>query len=110
MEYYKLVHLALTIFTYLFVLSGVFLLYTIYKDYRYTDILSKKVYSLGKEVTAEKVEDFRIYLDVKHIPFRFYTFNLIKAGYSLVNMNEGINIELKERLKISVSSKGVLVD
>lgn len=110
MQYYKILSFTLTIFTFLLVLSMMFLLYTIFKGYRYTDALSKKIYDLGKGVTSKKVEDFIVFIDTRYIPFRFYTHGLIKAGFRIVDMDKDIDIELKKKLKIMALSKGILVE
>lgn len=108
MQHYKFLQSALEIHTYLFLLSTTFLLYIIFKGYRYTSILSKMVYRLGKGITDEKVEDFIAYLDTKYIPF--YATNLVKSAYRLVDMDESIEVDLKLRLKIMALSKGILVE
>lgn len=106
----QFIQVSLAIFTYTFVFSGIILLISLLWGYKYTHTLSKKVYNLGKGITAEDVEEFRNYLDAKYIPFRFYTNNLIKAGYRLIQMDENIDQELKQKLKIMTLSKGILVD
>ncbi|CAK7036980.1 hypothetical protein [Tissierella sp.] len=108
MQFYKFLQSALVISTYLFIITAIFFFYTIVKGYKYTINLSKKVYSLGKGITIEKVEDFMAYLDVKYIPF--YAVNFVKAGYRLIAMDQGVDEELKRKLKIMSLSKGVVVD
>ena len=108
MQHYKFLQSALEIHVYLFLLSTTFLLYIIFKGYRCTSILSKKVYNLGKGITPEKVEDFISYLDTKYIPF--YAGSLVKSGYRLVDMDGSVEDDLKQRLKIRALSKGILVD
>lgn len=110
MRFLNFLQSVLIILTFLFILSLIFFLYTIIKGYNYTGNLGKKVNSLGKGITPEKVEEFIVYLDAKYIPFRFYTINLIKAGYRLVEMDGSIDVGLKQRLKIMILSKGILVD
>lgn len=86
------------------------MLYIVFKSARYTDRLIKKVYDLGKGITAEKIEDFISYLDTRYIPFKFQAPDFMKAGYKLISMDYGTDEELKRRLRIVILSKGVLVD
>lgn len=110
MNYSKFLQSAFIVNIYILIIGVIFLMLLAYKGYRYTNILSKKVYNLGKKVTPGNVEDLITYLDAKNIPFRPYTLGLIKGGYKIVEMDDSIDVELKKRLKVMVLSKGILVD
>lgn len=110
MKYYQLVQFGLIASTIIFLISLFILLFLIYKSYRYTSALSKKVYNLGEDITPKDVNDFMKHIDVKYIPFRSYTMSLIKSGYKLIEMEKSIDDNLKLQLKKVILKNGIVVD
>lgn len=82
----------------------------LWKGYLVGRKIKDKTYDLGKDLTNEKVEDYIKFIDRIEIPPRKYYWNMIKAGYEIVKISETIDEKLVEQLKITILSKGILVN
>lgn len=102
---------ALYVHAFLFFSLTIFLVYRICKDGLFVSKLSKKVSNLESPLmTIEMVEDLIKFIDVKHIPFIWYSDRLLKGGYRLVLLGENLDEQIKYRLKRKLLSKGIMVD
>lgn len=81
----------------------------LWKGYLVGRKIKEKTYQLGKDLTNVKVEDYIKFIDSIEIPPRKYHWNMIQAGYEIVRANKEIDIELVEKLRITILSKGILV-
>lgn len=81
----------------------------LWKGYLVGRKIKEKTYQLGKDLTNVKVEDYIKFIDSIEIPPRKYHWNLIQAGYEIVRANKEIDIELVEKLRITILSKGILL-
>ena len=81
----------------------------LWKGYLVGRKIKEKTYQLGKDLTNVKVEDYIKFIDSIEIPPRKYHWNMIQAGYEIVRANKEIDIELVEKLKITILSKGILL-
>lgn len=75
--------------------------------YRNEGKIQKTVYDLQMDLTNEKVNNFANIIDAMDIPNRAVNWKTIKAGYQLIILNNNIDSEVKEHLKIILLSKGV---
>lgn len=82
----------------------------LWKGYMIGRKLKEKTYQLGKDLTYEKVEDYIKFIDSIEIPLRKYYYDMIRAGHEIVKMNKEVDINLVEKLKVMILSKGVLVN
>lgn len=104
-------------FTYIGVIIGCFLMIfsviainiILWKGYLVGRKIKEKTYQLGKDLTNTKVEDYIKFIDSIEIPPRKYHRNTIQAGYEIVRINKEIDIELLEKLRITILSKGILI-
>ena len=81
----------------------------LWKGYRVGKKLIEKTYHLGKKLANEKVEDYMKYIDSVEIPPTKCHWNMLKAGFKIVEMNKEIDNKLLRQLKITILGKGVLV-
>lgn len=93
----------------LMIISALALNIYLWKGYLTGRKIKEKTYQLGKDLTPEKVEDYIKFIDSIEIPPRKYHWNMIQAGYEIVRANKGIDVELIEKLRIIILSKGILV-
>lgn len=93
----------------LMILSVIVINITLWKGYLVGRKIKDKTYELGKSLASEKVEDYIKFIDSIEIPPRKYYWNMIKAGYEIVRANKEIDIELVEKLRIIILSKGILL-
>ena len=104
-------------FTYIGVIIGCLLMIfsviainiILWKGYLVGRKIKEKTYQLGKDLTNVKVEDYIKFIDIIEIPPRKYHWNMIQAGYEIVRINKEIDIELVEKLRITILSKGIFV-
>ena len=82
----------------------------LWKGYRVGKKLKEKTYHLGKKLTNEKVEDYMKYIDSVEIPPTKCHWNMLKAGYKIIELNGCIDEELIRQLKITILSKGILIN
>lgn len=94
----------------LMIISALALNIYLWKGYLIGRKIKEKTYQLGKYLNNSKVEDYIKFIDSIEIPPRKYHWNMIKAGYEMVKMNKDIEVSLIEQLKITILSKGILVD
>lgn len=71
--------------------------------------IRKMTYQLSKDLNKKKVEDYINYIDKTTIPPRIYHHYMLQSGYEIVKMNKDIDTDIKEQLKITLPSKGVLI-
>lgn len=102
---------ALYVHSFLFFTLTIIFLLTICRASWFVNNLSKKV-SIFSDVpiTEKMVEDFIRFIDIRHIPFIWYTHRLIKGGYKLILLEENLDEQIKYKLKRKLLSKGILVD
>ena len=81
----------------------------LWKGYLVGRKIKEKTYQLGKDLTNVKVEDYIKFIDSIEIPPRKYHWNMIQAVYEIVRANKEIDIELVEKLRITILSKGILI-
>lgn len=89
--------------------SFIGIIYLMYKGYRIGEAIKKKTYELGKDLNIKKVEDYNMFVDSIEVPNRKVYWNMLKAGYKLIEMNDSIDNKTKEQLKITMLSKGILL-
>ncbi len=94
----------------LMIISALALNIYLWKGYLTGRKIKEKTYQLGKDLTPEKVEDYIKFIDSIEIPPRKYHYDTIRGGYEIVKMNKEIDIELEEQLKVTILSKGILVE
>ncbi len=93
----------------LIILAAIGINIILWKGNRVGKKLKEKTYNLSKNLTNEKVEDYIKFIDSVEIPPRKYYWNMLKAGYKIVEMNKEIDNKLLRQLKITILGKGVLV-
>lgn len=94
----------------LMILAAIGINIILWNGYRIGKKLKEKTYNLGNNLTNEKVEDYIKYIDSIEIPPRKYHWNMIKAGYKVIELNRGIDEELIRQLRITILSKGILIE
>lgn len=102
---------ALYINSFLFFSLTIVVVFSITKDGFFIAKLSKKIRVLeSSHMTSEMVEDLINFIDVKHIPFIWYSERLLKGGYKLVLLEESLDEQIKDILKRKLLSRGIIVD
>lgn len=102
---------ALYVHTFLFFSLTIVVVCSIIKDGFFITKLSKKISNLeSSPMTSEMVEDLIKFIDVKHIPFIWYSDRLLKGGYKLALLDKNLDGQLKDRLRRKLLSKGIIVD
>lgn len=102
---------ALYVHAFLFFSLTIVVVCSILKDGLFVSKLSKKISTLeSPSMTSEMIEDLTKFIDVKHIPFIWYSERLLKGGYKLVLLEEDLDEHLKDRLKKKLLSKGIIVE
>lgn len=91
------------------IISSIAITYILYRGCKVGEEINRKTYELGKELTNEKVKDYIYFIDGIKVPDRKVYWNTLKAGYRLVKMNDNIDDGLKEKLRVTMLSKGILV-
>lgn len=72
--------------------------------------LSKITYSFGTEVIIEEnVVELFDFVDRGPIPFRFYSRDMIKGAFKIIEEDESISKDLKKNLRRKILSRGILV-
>lgn len=94
----------------LMILSVLWINIILWKGYIVGRKIKENTYQLGKDLTNEKVEEYIKYIDYIEIPPRKYYWNILKAGYKIVELNNSIDKKVLEQLKITILSKGILID
>jgi len=102
---------ALYINSFLFFSLTIVVVFSITKDGFFITKLSKKISNLeSPQITTEMVEDLIKFINIKHIPFIWYSERLLKGGYKLVLLEQNLDEQLKDKLKRKLLSKGIIVD
>lgn len=102
---------ALYVHAFLFFSLTIVVVYSIIKDGLFISRLSRKISNLeSPAVTSAMVEDLIEFIDVRHIPFIWYSDRLLKGGYKLVLLEQNLDEQLKDKLKRKLLSKGIIVD
>lgn len=109
MELFIVINTAVVIGYILMILSVIAINIVLWKGYLTGRKIKEKTYQLGKGLNDEKVKDYIKFIDNIEIPPRRYYWNMVQAGYEIVKINEDINLELVEQLKIVILSRGILV-
>lgn len=110
MKLLMIINIGIIIGCILMILSVIAINIILWKGYLIGRKIKEKTYQLGKDPTNEKVEDYIKYIDSVNIPPRKYHWNMLKSGYEIVKVNNVIDRKLVEQLRITMLSKGVLIN
>lgn len=91
------------------ILSTISFIYIMFNSCKIGEEIKKKTYELGKELNNEKAEDYIAFIDGIKVPDRKVYWNTLRAGYRLIETNRSIDSKLKEKLRIIMLSRGVLI-
>ncbi|AKL94779.1 hypothetical protein CACET_c13140 [Clostridium aceticum] len=92
------------------VLSGVGVVYFWWKSHQIGKEIKEATFNLNIDLDNDKALDYMQFVYNIEIPNRKVYWNTLKAGYQLIKISDNVDDSIKQRLRIIMLSKGILIE